>query len=189
MMITSRRWFIWAALALSLTAGLSCDGTPSGPSIEQVVRAHDEVNSSALTLVRDQIPIPPPDLDVSAVIGPAGGIIKVLGHKLVIPKDAVTLPTLFTMQVLTTGFIEVELTATRTDLLGQVIDVGALGFNKPVALRLTYKRSPDTLDPTKLVIVHVDGTTLTALPSKVNTDQKTVSAKLRHFSKYAMASN
>ena len=53
-----------------------------------------------------------------------------------------------------------NLTATVTDILGNVLNVGGNGFKKPVTLTLSYARSPDALDPSHLVIVYVNGTQL-----------------------------
>ena len=125
-------------------------------------------------------------LSVQALISPlTGGTISVLGHSLKVPAGAVTVPTLFTMVVLPTGFIEVDLRALLPDLFGTVITT----FNKPLKLTLHYRRTTDVVDPSRLVIVHINGTEYEPLRSTVDPTKKTVTAKLRHFSKYAMAQN
>lgn len=186
----NRRWFNWpslAALCLALVA-VSCDRPQTTESAVNTAVSFGSVDQSEYRLVRDVLPLPVPDLSLSSIIGTGGGQISLLGHSLQVPAGAVAVPTIFTMTVLTNGYVEVDLTAVVSSLLGSV-DVGEKGFNKPVTLTLTYARSPDTLDPSKLLIVYVDGKKLEPLASTVNRATKTVSAQLSHFSKYAMATD
>lgn len=186
----NRRWFKWpslAALCLALVA-VSCDRPQATETTVDIAPSFGSVDQSEYSLVREALPLPVPDLSTSSIIGVSGGQISLLGHTLQVPAGAVTVPTIFTMTVLTNGYIEVELTAMVSSLLGTV-SVGEKGFKKPVTLTLTYARSPDKLDPSKLLIVYVNGSKLEPLPSSVNTVTKTVSAQLSHFSKYAMATD
>jgi hypothetical protein len=75
-----------------------------------------------------------------------------------------------------------------TDLLGNILNTGGT-FKKPVTLTLSYARTPDNVDPSHLTIVYINGTQMVGQASTVNTTNKTVTATLYHFSKYAMASN
>lgn len=141
-------------------------------------------------LVEGRIPDHIADFDASQLIGPSGGSVHLAGHSIEVPAGAVSDPTLFTITVVTNGYVQVELTAVLSGLLG-VVDVGESGFGgETVKLTLTYAWAKDVNDPSKLVILrmHDDGTA-EALPTTLSATGKTVSAQLDHFSRYAMASN
>jgi hypothetical protein len=118
------------------------------------------------------------------IIGLDGGILRLDKHELVVPAGAVLQPTLFQMEKVRSRQIVVDLTATRNGR-----DVGERGFEKPVTLTLSYD-GLRVSDPSKLFILRVmpDGRH-ERLPSVVDRENKTVSAELDHFSKYAMACN
>ena len=127
-------------------------------------------------------------LDLTKIIGIKGGEITVLSHTLAVPRGAVLEPTAFRMRVAPTVRVEVELTAV-IEKAGSVIDVGSDGFEKPVSLSLSYARATNVKDPSrlKIVLLNDDGSIKEVLPSTVDTKKKTVTAKLPHFSRYAMA--
>jgi hypothetical protein len=85
--------------------------------------------------------------------------------------------------------VEVHLTATLTDLLRGILNIGARGFPEPVTVKLTYSRSTNVKDPSKLIILRAKGPDglPQALPSTVDTVNKTVTADLDHFSRYFIA--
>ena len=88
------------------------------------------------------------------------------------------------MELLESRYVMVDLTAT---VRGE--DVGEDGFEKPVTISLSYDKLY-IRDPSKLFILRYnENGQHEKLPSVVDTRKKTVSAKLDHFSKYAMASN
>lgn len=131
-----------------------------------------------------------PGVSLSSVIGIRGGRISIAGHVLEVPAGAVTVPTLFTLTVPLNGNVEVDLSATVTDVLGNVIDVGSKGFEKPVKLTLTYARGTNVEDPADLFIAYMpngDHSKHEKLPSKHEDKKKLVSTSLSHFSKYCMA--
>ena len=118
------------------------------------------------------------------VIGLDGGLLTLKGHALLVPAGAVTEPTTFSMELLESRYVMVDLTAT---VRGE--DVGEDGFEKPVTISLSYDKLY-IRDPSKLFILRYnENGQHEKLPSVVDTRKKTVSAKLDHFSKYAMASN
>lgn len=129
------------------------------------------------------------DLLVSRLLGLGGGLLSILGHSIYVPADAIDGVALFSLQVENDGYIEVDLSATRISLLG-LIDIGSQGFDKPVTLTLSYARATNVEDPDDLVILRrlPDGG-FEELPTTVNKRNKTVSAKLDHFSGYCMAAN
>jgi hypothetical protein len=145
---------------------------------------------SGYTLVKAPL-IPTGDLSLSNLIGIEGGEISLLGHTLVIPVGAVTKPTLFLMTVLPTGYIEVDLTASVTGLLGSLLDVGSRGFLKPVPVTLSYASGTNVSDPSRLTILRVSGLLgyrrYEVIPTVLNREEKTVTAELDHFSRYVIA--
>lgn len=121
---------------------------------------------------------------VVKVIGLDGGLLNLGGHSLLVPAGAVTSPTTFSMELLPSEYVMVDLTATRGG-----VDVGEKGFDKPVTITLSYDKL-NVRDPRKLFILRVnENGQHEKLRSVVDTQKRTVSAELDHFSKYAMASN
>jgi len=144
------------------------------------------------TLVKD--PLVPGLLQAvstNALIGVEGGQITLLGHTLTVPAGAVSQPSIFTLTVLPTGYVEVNLTATLTSVLGLVLNLGEQGFLKPVPVTLSYARATNVTDPSELTIVHAKGLLgyryLEPVPSTVDTVTETVTAELEHFSRYLLA--
>lgn len=128
-------------------------------------------------------------LKISGLVGLGGGTLEILGHRLEVPVGAVLEPTLFTVAVLPTGSVEVYLTATRTDLLRRLLNVGGSGFRKPVRVTLSYSRSTNVPDPSALVILRMRGPggVPQPMPSQVDPVRRTVTADLDHFSPYSIA--
>lgn len=146
---------------------------------------------SGYTLVKD--PLLPGILNSvssGSLIGFGGGTISLLGHTLTVPVGAVTKPTLFTLTVLPTGYVEVDLLATVNTLLG-VLDVGSKGFAKPVPVSLTYSRATNVSNPSSLKILRINSilgySSYQVMPSQVDTVNKKVTTALDHFSRYTMA--
>ena len=128
------------------------------------------------------------DLSLSRLLSVNGGTISVAGITLDVPAGAVSVPTLFTVLALPTSVVDVSLTALVPQLLSSL---NVTMFKKPVTITMSYARATNVTDARKLVIVYYnyDQNRLEALPSTVDLDRKTVSAKTTHFSKYGMASN
>jgi hypothetical protein len=125
------------------------------------------------------------------LIGFGGGSISVLGHTLVVPAGAVTQPTLFTMIVLPTGKVEVDLLATVGTLFG-VLDVGGKGFAKPIPVTLTYSRSTNVgSHGSELKVLRINSLlgygNYEVMPTTVDTSTKKASTALDHFSRYTLA--
>ena len=136
------------------------------------------------------------DLRSTKLIGLEGGTVQLLGHSIHVPLGAVSQPTLFTIRVVTNGYVEVDLTAigglSGLSGLGGLVDVGGQGFAVPVRLRLTYTRATNVGDPANLLILRKLGPgyqgSYEVMPSVVNPTTRTVEAELDHFSSYVMAS-
>ena len=125
----------------------------------------------------------------SAWIGSQGGTIRTAAYTLVVPRGAVSSHTKFVVAPENNGSYTVNLHAYRQGLLG-LVDVGRKGFNKPVALTISYENANGVRDERKLTIVYLaTPEAVEVQPTTVDRKEKEVTAQLRHFSKYAMAQN
>jgi hypothetical protein len=124
---------------------------------------------------------------VSAVIGPAGGVLRNGENELRIPPMAVSEDTEFRFTMVGGTYIIADLGAIRMSDGSMVTS-----FAHPVRLRLSY-RGAFSGDPHRLRITYlVDGTVQgrrQAQASAVSPASKTVSAWLTHFSIYSMEIN
>lgn len=163
---------------------------PTSPTGSPALAELLDGGNASYSLVHDGLTLDVAE-SVSATIGREGGQLSLLGHTLAVPHGAVSEPTQFTLTVLPTGYVEVDLTATVSTLLGGVLDVGSRGFRKPVALSLTYSRATGVPDPSRLLIVHAKGPAgyeeLVPVPSRVDERTEVVKAELEHFSRYVLA--
>jgi hypothetical protein len=130
---------------------------------------------------------------LAKLLGIDGGVLALLDHVLSVPQGAVTEPTIFSMTVIQSGYVEVELTATPKSLLSTLFfwrKVEEVQFNVPVELSLSYARATNVTDPSRLKIMRVkaDGNH-EILPSTVDPVNRTVTAELDHFSRYCMIAN
>ena len=125
--------------------------------------------------------------EAEAWIGSNGGTVTTAAYTLIVPKGAVSTNTLFTLEPTNTGSYSIELKAYRKGLLGNV-DVSSYGFRTPVTIRMSYAKATNVSEPAKLGIVWVrENGIVEDQRSTVDTQAKTVSSALSHFSKYAMA--
>lgn len=183
---------LWVLPVLVVTALVGCEVGNRSPMevlpASQPVLSEQTVGSN-YTLVEESLPEITEAVSASTLIGASGGRVELLGHSLSVPAGAVTEPTLFTLTVLPTGYVEVDLRATVTSLLGEAIDVGGEGFRKPVTVSLTYSRATNVPDPSRLTVVwkKTGYDNLQAVHSKVNVEKQTVTAELGHFSEYILA--
>lgn len=184
-----------AVLALVLFSSCEPGGgpglnAPTGPLFEEAIEDESGANYS---LVEGRIPSDILDLNVSKEIGIEGGSLKLAGHTLTVPAGAVDEPTLFTMTLVTNGFVEVDLSATIPGALGNLVDVGERGFNVPVTLSLTYgyASNVEREEEGKLFILRLLGDYESPehekIESRVVSEGKTVTVELDHFSKYCLA--
>ena len=177
----------------TLLAGLllsSCERPAPAPESPTAPAAAAHSSSlSSYTRIEGRIPAEIADLQVSKLIGVEGGSVNLAGHTITVPAGAVDQPTVFTLTLATNGHVEVDLSATVTDLLGNAVDTGSKGFRKPVTLSLTYAWASNVSDPSRLLILRLlDNGKVEALPSTVQPTGKTVTVQLDHFSKYCLAS-
>lgn len=139
----------------------------------------DDILERTVPLLTEQV--------ASALIGPAGGVLEILGHQLVVPEGAVTDLTQFVMVVVPGTQVLVDLYA-FDPLLGT--NIGESGFLVPVQLALSYADVPGIKDPSKLRIVHIrtDGGR-EELETEIDEDAEEASADLEHFSRYGLCRN
>ncbi|MBV9772455.1 MAG: hypothetical protein JO040_00805 [Gemmatimonadetes bacterium] len=187
-----RKWMKRATMpVLALVLALwSCDST-GGRELQAVTGPRENIVGSVLGSVGRYRLVGASGVStgsVTAVIGSQGGTLQLGEHELAVPAGAVTAPTVFTLRVDDGEHIRVDLTATRTLATGEVVDVGARGFGRPLRLKLGFARASDSFDPNQLRIVWArpDGT-LEVLATEVNPSGKQLRADLQHFSGYAVA--
>lgn len=214
-----RRFVIVPGLLAMLAVACSPDGGPDSESLigpEPVAAADTTGDPQALlwwlwprrdrdsdreeyTLIREELSLggllsDVLSLKVTKLIGYEGGELTLAGHTLTVPRGAVRSPTLFVLELLPTGYIEVDLTAMQllNRLLGGLLNVTE--FRRDPVIEMTYSRAtnlPEDLD--RLLIVYAPGLLgyrdLEPLESEVDEERQVVRAKLPHFSRFCMAAN
>jgi len=121
---------------------------------------------------------------VSGMINRQGGSISYGGYTLVVPRNSVQHPTVFTLHALSSGYLEVELTATSTGSWTPN-DIGLRGFSVPVQLSIPVDGAVQA-DGLVVAWVRPDGE-LEAMPS--TTADGVVTGRLTHFSQYTAATD
>jgi hypothetical protein len=111
-----------------------------------------------------------------------GGTISVGGTQIAIPAGAVTTPTLFTVTVPASKYVEVEITA---------LGVEHFLFDRDVTITIDYGRcTRSDIDAAPLTAWYIDGITDTPLSPMGGVDDKvarTVTFTTGHLSSYAIA--
>jgi hypothetical protein len=191
-----RRWltlFSAAVIAISAAAVSSCEqGT--APRLDAPPASAASLSAASTpVLVRERTTLPDV-LSLTHLIGVNGGTVQLAGHALELPAGALLQPTLVTLRIVPSGYIEMEATAVTSGLLGRVINIGARGFEKPVKLHLTYVRAVDlaSQDEARLTILKKVGgydnvANFIRIESTVDTQRRIVTAELDNFSGYMMA--
>ncbi len=127
---------------------------------------------------------------VTAWIDSDGGTIKTAAYTLTVPRGAVRTNTQFVIEPTNNGTYTVELAAYEKRLLGGMVSVGEKGFRKPVLLTISYKHASGVTNAKKIAIIYIESAAKVELQSStVDTKDRDVTAKLNHFSKYAMVQN
>jgi hypothetical protein len=167
------------AFALSLAA-CSADVVPSAPRAPDVIASQPAGDLlglggtiSSLTLYN----CPTGGFgSVSKRIGPPGGTIEVGPHSLVIPAGALT------------SFETITATAPAGDYVKVDFEPEGLRFSKPAVLALSYSHCSGQ-PPLLPKVVYLDDLLqiLEVLDAVRDPSSKSVTAKIRHFSGYAIA--
>jgi hypothetical protein len=173
-MMRSTKFFSLTAAVATLALVAACATDATGPSEEVEAGVVSTVSLAQQGLLRC---IPRPYASASALIGPLGGEIKVGKNEFKVPRGALFVPTLITMQL-------------PSDTVNSVrFSPEGLVFN-PLALpdlKLDYKNCllPKGAKP-RVVFTTETLRVLESLPSTSDSTTGLVDARLKHFSRYAI---
>lgn len=135
--------------------------------------------SGAATLL--QCPTSQPAF-ASGLLGVLGGVVSTGGNAVTLPFGAVSLPTLITLRVPASTYVEVDVTA--NDLLTFV-------FRRPVSITIDYSRCPiEATEGAALAVWHIDPETKALLAPMGGVDdpiQRRITFVTGHLSGYAIA--
>jgi hypothetical protein len=178
------------ALALGLAA-CTADGVPSAPKAPEIPAASQPSNnlldlggtvsglgetlSGALSNLR-LFDCPTPAFgSVTEEIGPAGGVVKIGPHVLLVPPGALDR--------------EVAITASAPEDQHVAVDFKPEGlqFKRPAVLRMSYAHCANRPLLPKVVYINDLLSILELLPSLNDARGEGVTTRLRHFSGYAIA--
>ena len=175
-------WFRRALVAAAV-AGIAACGDGSGPA-DRLLQPQAPLAVRGAHRPLHKIAGDAGEFTISGMINRQGGTLSYAGYTLVVPRNSVLHPTVFTLHTLSTGFLEVELTATSTGSKTEN-DVGNRGFSVPVLLSIPVGSD---VDPASVLVAWVrpDGL-LEAMPSTV--DGNVVTGRLTHFSQYTAATD
>ncbi len=131
---------------------------------------------------------------VEAEIGPAGGTLELIGHRVDVPAGAVRGPTTFSLAV-APGTVEVELEAVARGGIPGAANIGRRGFARPVRVSLSYARTAYDRNPPgvdHLTVLRVFSrfgyARYEPMATRVDEEMRTVIVELDHFSRYVLAS-
>jgi hypothetical protein len=191
-----------AAIVACVAVFTSCDR----PAPNEVTALHPGLKPSATVVIGSngqsykllEGQINTQTQSASQWIGPLGGTVLIVGtglnqlptaHTLVVPPLAVLQNTKFTMTLSGGNYVSVRLKAERYNLFGQLINVGAQGFNLPVLLTLSNANATNLSNPLRAVILYdpENGSSMQLVPSVAIGGQLLVVGTLNHFSKYCAA--
>jgi hypothetical protein len=116
------------------------------------------------------------------LLGVLGGGVSVGGNSVELPFGAVSLPTLITLRVPASSYVEVDVTA--NDLLSFV-------FRRPVSITIDYSRCPaEVTDGAALTVWHIDPQTKALLEPMGGVNdpvRRRITFATGHLSGYAIA--
>jgi hypothetical protein len=196
-------------LGFALFAALfaaSCDNSDRliepAPTRQQASHVVGGTDGKQYTLLEGQIRFK--RATASAWISRGGGQVIIYGdsvngkqtmHVLLVPEGAVKKKTLFTMTIASPHHIRVDLRAQiEQKYRGEttLVDVGHLGFEKPILLGLDRSLVGEVPVEAQLTVLHDpdNGSPFEAVPSTIYAGyEQWVIGYLSHFSKYALAMN
>lgn len=179
-MIRRTRIRLALAAALSLAGVASCTTDPvPGPLASNRSALLGLTGGNGTSLIT----CPAGDSQTAtSVIGPLGGVLSAGNTRVVIPADAVLAPTAFTLNVPSSKYVEIEVTAGGSE---------HFVFALPVTVTLDYGRcNGSDLEKSSLSAWNIDPATKGLLEAMVSVDDKvarTVTFSTIHFSGYAVA--
>jgi hypothetical protein len=167
-----KRLALVVALALPILAS-ACSETPVAPASRPQNAALSDGGLGKVA--RYKTNIPRVGTTTSKVIGPAGGSVSVAGFEIIVPPNAVTSPTVFS--------ITLPWDAKKWDRV--IADFGPSGmqFDVPVTITLPYQgtSSEDAALPPH--VLWNNGLDWVALPSWLTSDGR-IQTQTNHFSEY-----
>jgi hypothetical protein len=166
--LTALRRSIAAVLALGAVGLASCDTPPTPPPDPSTARLVVCPTTQTLT--------------TQSLIGTGGGLVSLAGTVVGIPNGALSLPTLITLKIPASQYMEVDIKANSlTSFL----------FNTEIAVQIDYSRCTDPALATRPVSVwYINSETKKPEQFMGGVDDKakrTVTFKTNHLSAYAIA--
>jgi hypothetical protein len=165
-------------LAILLAALVGCpgdSGTPTSPT-------KDPGPTKSVAADATLIQCPAATTAASTgLIGPLGGVLSVGGIRVIVPVNAVLLPTTFTLTVPASNNLEIDVTAGGAD---------HFVFARPVVVAIDYGRCELPRFHSALTVWNIDPDTkalLEQMPSVDNQLTQTIIFSTLHFSGYAVA--
>jgi hypothetical protein len=166
--------------ALLLAALVGCLGdsnTPTGPGKDQgPTKSWSDAEGTAL------IDCPAPTTQSSSgLIGPLGGVLSVGGVRVIVPVDAVLVPTSFTLTVPASNYMEIDVRAGDAD---------HFVFERAVVVAIDYGRCDLPRFHGALSVWNIDPDTKALLEQMPSVDSQlthTIIFSTIHFSGYAVA--
>lgn len=121
-------------------------------------------------------------LTTQAIVSPLGGTVSLGATQVAIPAGALTLPTLITITIPASRYVEVDVKANA---------LVSFLFNAPVSVTIDYSRCTRTdLDRAPLSVWYIDSATKAPLENMGGVDNKaarSVTFQTGHLSTYAIA--
>lgn len=169
-----------ALLALVALAAGGCLDSALAPASEPASEALRASTTYGATLLECPTAV---TRSTSATIGLLGGVLELDGHRLVIPANALLLPTTFTLTVPASNYVEIDVRAGDAD---------HFEFLEPIALTISYERcTRSNINDATLRVYHVDSESKAILEDLGGVDDKqlrAVTASTDHLSDYALGS-
>ena len=166
--LTALRRRLTALLSLGALGVASCDTNPTPPPDPGTARLVVCPTSTTRS--------------TQALIGSLGGLLSLDGTVVAIPAGALSVPTLITLTIPASQYMEVDIKA--NDLLSFV-------FNREIGVRIDYSRCTDpALATSRLGVWYIDSQTKELLEFMGGTDNKanrTIDFNTSHLSAYAIA--
>lgn len=156
-----------ALAALGLVLGCGDAAAPTSPKPAPQPAPQPDASLIVCTLQ--------PEQRSSATIGPNGGTLSFGPHSLVIPKGALRAPTRITADAVRGYHARVEFSPS------------GLQFDVPATVTLSYAKCAVSKAPVQVVYMQSDTTVTETEPSHDDRDERSVSARIKHFSSYAVA--
>jgi len=116
------------------------------------------------------------------LLGLLGGVVSLGGNSVALPVGAVSLPTLITLRVPASSYVEVDVTANQ---------LVSFLFRRPVSITIDYSRCPSEATAGKtLTVWHIDRQTKALLEPMGGVDdpvRRRITFETGHLSGYAIA--